>query len=73
MIAPYIIGLSFRATPGMPELVRMYSTSLIYGAPGISISPEYVEQVLAVIREQYHSITKAPHLEPPILNKNGRL
>lgn len=43
MIAPYIIGSSFRATPGMPELVGMYSTSLIYGAPGIIFGMLYAD------------------------------
>ncbi len=43
MIAPYIIGSSFRGTPGMPELVGMYSTSLIYGAPGIIFGMLYAD------------------------------
>jgi hypothetical protein len=43
MIAPYIIGSSFRSTPGMAELIGMYSTSLIYGAPGIIFGMLYAD------------------------------
>lgn len=52
LIAPYIIGSAFRDTPGMQELLGMYSTSLIYGAPGIIFGALYADyqrlkQVLA--------------------------
>jgi hypothetical protein len=43
MIAPYIIGSAFRGTPGMQELLGMYSTSLIYGAPGIIFGMLYAD------------------------------
>lgn len=42
-IAPYIIGSTFRDTPGMTELVGMYSTSLIYGAPGFIFGMLYAD------------------------------
>lgn len=43
MIAPYIIGSAFRDTPGMQGLLGMYSTSLIYGAPGIIFGMLYAD------------------------------
>jgi hypothetical protein len=43
MIAPYIIGSAFRDTPGMQSLLGMYSTSLIYGAPGIIFGMLYAD------------------------------
>jgi hypothetical protein len=43
LIAPYIIGSSFRHVAGMPELVGMYSTSLIYGAPGLIFGMLYAD------------------------------
>jgi hypothetical protein len=43
LIAPYIIGSAFRGTPGMQELLGMYSTSLIYGAPGIIFGMLYAD------------------------------
>ena len=43
MLAPYIIGSSFRSTPGMPELIGMYSTSLMYGSPGIIFGMLYAD------------------------------
>jgi len=43
LIAPYIIGSSFRQVAGMPELVGMYSTSLIYGAPGLIFGMLYAD------------------------------
>ena len=43
LIAPYVIGASFRETPGMPALIGMYSTSLIYGAPGIIFGMLYAD------------------------------
>lgn len=43
MLAPYIVGSSFRSTPGMPELIGMYSTSLLYGAPGIIFGMLYAD------------------------------
>ena len=43
MIAPYVIGSAFRGTPGMQELLGMYSTSLIYGAPGIIFGMLYAD------------------------------
>jgi hypothetical protein len=43
MIAPYIIGSAFRETPGMQGLLGMYSTSLIYGAPGIIFGMLYAD------------------------------
>jgi len=43
MIAPYIIGSAFRETPGMQGLMGMYSTSLIYGAPGIIFGMLYAD------------------------------
>lgn len=43
LIAPYIIGSAFRETPGMQNLLGMYSTSLIYGAPGIVFGMLYAD------------------------------
>lgn len=43
MLAPYIIGSAFRDTPGMQGLLGMYSTSLIYGAPGIIFGMLYAD------------------------------
>jgi hypothetical protein len=43
LIAPYIIGSSFRHVAGMPELGGMYSTSLIYGAPGLIFGMLYAD------------------------------
>jgi hypothetical protein len=43
LIAPYIIGSAFSGTPGMQELLGMYSTSLIYGAPGIIFGMLYAD------------------------------
>jgi len=43
LIAPYIIGSSFCQVAGMPELVGMYSTSLIYGAPGLIFGMLYAD------------------------------
>lgn len=43
LIAPYIIGSAFRDTPGMQNLLGMYSTSLIYGAPGIIFGMLYAD------------------------------
>lgn len=43
MIAPYVIGSSFRNTPGMAEVIGMYSTSLIYGVPGVIFGMLYAD------------------------------
>jgi hypothetical protein len=43
MLAPYIIGSAFRETAGMQDLLGMYSTSLIYGAPGIIFGMLYAD------------------------------
>lgn len=43
LIAPYIIGSAFRSTPGMQPLLGMYSTSLIYGSPGIIFGVLYAD------------------------------
>lgn len=43
LIAPYIVGSSFRHVAGMPELVGMYSTSLIYGSPGLIFGMLYAD------------------------------
>lgn len=43
LIAPYIIGSAFRDIPGMQGLLGMYSTSLIYGAPGIIFGMLYAD------------------------------
>ncbi|MFK7875010.1 MAG: hypothetical protein AB8B71_04415 [Paracoccaceae bacterium] len=43
MIAPYIIGSTFREIPGMQSLMGMYSTSVIYGAPGIVFGMLYAD------------------------------
>ena len=43
LIAPYIIGSSFRHVAGMPELVDMYSTSLLYGSPGLIFGMLYAD------------------------------
>jgi hypothetical protein len=43
LIAPYIVGSAFSGTPGMQELLGMYSTSLIYGAPGIIFGMLYAD------------------------------
>ena len=43
LIAPYIIGSAFRDMPGMQGLLGMYSTSLIYGAPGIIFGMLYAD------------------------------
>lgn len=43
LIAPYIIGSAFRDMPGMQGLLGMYSTSLIYGAPGFIFGMLYAD------------------------------
>ena len=43
LLAPYIIGSAFRSTPGMQPLLGMYSTSLIYGVPGIIFGMLYAD------------------------------
>ena len=35
LLAPLVIGSTFRQIAGMPELIGFYGTSLLYGAPGI--------------------------------------
>lgn len=43
LIAPFIIGGTFRDTPGMPELIGFYGTSLVYGAIGIVLGMVYAD------------------------------
>lgn len=35
LLAPFVIGSTFRHIAGMPELIGFYETSLLYGIPGI--------------------------------------
>ena len=43
LIAPYIIGSAFSHTPGMQHLLEMYSTTIIYGSPGIIFGMLYAD------------------------------
>lgn len=47
LIAPYIVGSTFREIAGMPELIEFYGTSMLYGAPGIIFGILYVEYARA--------------------------
>jgi hypothetical protein len=42
-LAPLVIGSSFRNIAGMPELIGFYSTSLLYGLPGILTGMLYAD------------------------------
>lgn len=43
LLAPFVIGSTFRHISGMPELIGFYSTSLLYGAPGIIAGMLYAD------------------------------
>ena len=43
LLAPLVIGPTFRHIAGMPELIGFYGTSLLYGAPGIVAGMLYVD------------------------------
>lgn len=43
LLAPYIIGSTFRDVAGMQGLLGMYSTSLIYGSPGFIFGMLYAD------------------------------
>ena len=47
LIAPYIIGSTFREIAGMPELIGFYGVSMLYGALGIVVGILYVEYARA--------------------------
>lgn len=47
LIAPYVIGSTFRHIAGMPQLIGFYGTSMIYGALGIVGGMLYVEYARA--------------------------
>ena len=42
-LAPLVIGSTFRHIAGMPELIGFYSTSLLYGLPGILAGMLYAD------------------------------
>ena len=43
LLAPLVIGSTFRQIAGMPELIGFYGTSLMYGAPGIVFGMLYAD------------------------------
>jgi hypothetical protein len=43
LLAPLVIGSTFRHIAGMPELIGFYGTSLLYGAPGIIAGMLYAD------------------------------
>lgn len=43
LLAPFVIGSTFRNIAGMPELIDFYGTSLMYGAPGIILGMLYAD------------------------------
>ena len=43
LLAPLVIGSTFRHVAGMPELIGFYGTSLLYGAPGIVAGMLYAD------------------------------
>lgn len=47
IIAPFIIGSTFRNVAGMPQLIGFYGTSILYGAIGIIGGMLYVEYAKA--------------------------
>lgn len=47
IIAPFVIGSTFRNVAGMPQLIGFYGTSIIYGAIGIIGGMLYVEYAKA--------------------------
>jgi len=47
IIAPFVIGSTFRDVAGMPELIGFYGTSILYGALGIVGGILYMEYAKA--------------------------
>jgi len=47
IIAPFVIGSTFRDVAGMPELIGFYGTSILYGALGIMGGILYTEYAKA--------------------------
>jgi hypothetical protein len=47
IIAPFVIGSTFRHVAGMPQLIGFYGTSMLYGAVGIIGGMLYVEYAKA--------------------------
>lgn len=43
LLAPLVIGSTFRHVAGLPELIGFYGTSLLYGAPGIIAGMLYAD------------------------------
>lgn len=43
LLAPLVIGSTFRQIAGMPELIGFYGTSLLYGTPGIIAGVLYAD------------------------------
>lgn len=43
LLAPLVIGSTFRHIAGMPELIGFYGTALLYGAPGIVAGMLYAD------------------------------
>lgn len=43
LLAPLVIGSTFRHIAGMPELISFYGTSLLYGTPGIIAGMLYAD------------------------------
>ena len=43
LLAPFVIGSTFRNVAGMPELIGFYGTSLLYGTPGIVAGMLYAD------------------------------
>ncbi len=47
LIAPYVIGSTFRHIAGMPQLIGFYGTSMLYGSIGIIGGILYIEYAKA--------------------------
>ena len=52
IIAPFIIGSTFRHIAGMPQLIGFYGTSILYGSLGIVLGIVYVDYARVKARFQ---------------------
>ena len=57
IIAPFVIGSSFRHIAGMPQLIGFYGTSILYGSLGIVLGILYVDY--ARVKARFQKVSKA--------------
>ncbi len=57
MIAPYVIGSTFRHIAGMPQLIGFYGTSMLYGSLGIVLGILYIDY--ARVKARFQKASKA--------------